>query len=347
MNRHLLVTLSMTILLSAGLANAKTPTLTVISHDSFSIDKKLIRQFEQQTGAKLRFVKGGDAGELLNRLILTRRRPLADVVYGLDNSMLSRANKMQLLQSYVPSALKQVSPQYRLSGNTLSSTNYGYIALNYERAYFDKHKLSLPSSLDALAEAKYAKLTVVESPATSSTGLGFLLATVNHFGEEKAWQWWRKARKNGMRITRGWSDAYYKDFSKNGGKYPIVLSYGSSPAAEVFYSKGFDPKNLPATSPTANLFLEGSSYLQIEGVGILRGSKQGALAKRFVDFMLSPAVQNSIPTSLWVYPAVTGTQLDGVFKFAQKPQPKPIAKRYLNDPQRLIDSWIKQVLRAR
>lgn len=325
----------------------QAPTLTVISHNSFELDKKLVAQFEKQTGAKLRFIKGGDAGELLSKLILTRRAPLADVVYGLDNSMLKRAVEMNLLQKYSSSKLAQVPAEYRLEGKWLNSVNYGYVGLNYERKYFTKHNIELPKTLEELSKPEYAKLTVVTSPATSSPGLAFLLATVNYFGEEKAWEWWRTARANGMKVSRGWSDAYYKEFSKNGGKYPIVLSYASSPAAEVFYAKDYDPKKMPKQSPTAPLFLKGSSYLQIEGVGILKGSKQRRLASKFINFMLSDEVQQSIPTSLWVYPAVENTNIDPVFRFAEKPKMENIDPELMNDPQRLVDAWVKNVLRKR
>ncbi|ACO46547.1 thiamine ABC transporter substrate-binding protein [Deinococcus deserti] len=334
-------------LLMLGAASAQS-TLTVITHDSFSVDKKLIAQFEAANKARVRFVKGGDAGELLSRLILTRRAPVADVVYGLDNSLLARARTAGILEAYKSPAQSAVAARYRLDdAGLLNPVDYGYVALNYDRAYFQKAGLALPESLDDLKKPEYARLTVVSSPATSSPGLAFLLATVNHYGEAGAWAWWKAARAGGMKVTRGWSDSYYKEFSRNGGKYPIVLSYASSPAAEVFYADGFDPKKLPAQSPTANLFLPGSTYLQIEGVGILKGTKQAALARKFVDFMLSAPVQADIPTRMWVYPAVSGTKLDPVYRFAQQPDVKAVAPSVTANPQRLVDAWITQVLRAR
>ena len=345
--RKLLFSALLMPLLTLGAAQAQT-TLTVITHDSFDLDKKLVAQFEAANKVKVRFVKGGDAGELLSRLILTRRAPLADVVYGLDNSMLARAKETGLLQPYKSPAAARVPAQFRLDeAGYLNTVDYGYVALNYDRAYFQKAGLSLPQTLDDLKKPAYAKLTVVQSPATSSPGLAFLLATVNHYGEAGAWEWWKAARAGGMKVTRGWSDAYNKEFTKNGGKYPIVLSYASSPAAEVFYADGYNPAKLPAQSPTGNLFLPGSTWLQLEGVGILKGSKQPALARKFVDFMLSAPVQADIPTRMWIYPAVGGTKLDPVFKFAQEPQLKPAPAALTANPQRLVDAWVSNVLRAR
>ncbi len=339
-------------LLLTGAASAQpngalTP-LTVITHDSFDVDKKLVASFEAANNARVRFVKGGDAGELLNRLILTRRAPLADVVYGLDNSLLGRARSADLLQPYKSPALAKVPTAYHLDDSGLLNTvDYGFVALNYDREYFRKAGLALPKSLDELKTPQYARLTVVASPATSSPGLAFLLATVNHYGETGAWQWWREARLNGLKVTRGWSDAYNKEFTRNGGRYPIVLSYASSPAAEVFYADHYDAKKLPAQAPTGNLFLPGSTWLQLEGVGILKGAKQPALARKFVDFMLDRGVQADIPTRMWIYPAVEGTPLDPVFKFATQPELAAVKPGLTANPQRLVDAWVTQVLRAR
>lgn len=331
--------------LLAGAAHAQG-TLTVITHDSFDLDKKLVAQFETAQHVKVRFVKGGDAGELLNRLILTRRAPIADVVYGLDNSLLRRAQDADLLQPYVSPNLARVPAPYRLdAAGHLNTVDYGFVALNYDRAYFEKSGLPLPRTLDDLKQPQYARLTVVESPATSSPGLAFLLATVNHYGEANAWAWWRAARAAGMKVTRGWNDAYYKDFSRNGGRYPIVLSYASSPAAEVYYADGFNPAKLPAQAPTGNLFLPGSTFLQLEGVGILKGTKHPELARRFVDFMLSAPVQADIPTRMWIYPAVAGVKLDPVFRYATPPEKQDVKATVTGNPQRLVDAWVTEVLR--
>ena len=314
-------------------------TLTVITHDSFDLDKKLITGFEATNKVKVRLIKGGDAGEMLNKLILSKANPLADVVYGLDNTLLPRAEAAGLLTPYTSPASAKVVAQDRL-GPLLSTVDTGSVALNYDKAYFAKVGLKLPISLAELSSPQYARLTVVESPATSSPGAAFYLATVQELGQDGALAWWRAARQNGMKVTRGWSQAYNQDFSLYGGKYPIVLSYASSPAAEVFYSEG-----KLKDAPTGNLFLPGTSFLQLEGVGVLKGSRQPALARRFVDFMLSTPVQADFPTRMWVYPSVQGVKLAEVWKFAQKPDVKLAPAALLNRAQTLTDLWVTEVLR--
>ncbi|MGY2894981.1 thiamine ABC transporter substrate-binding protein [Deinococcus sp. UYEF24] len=315
------------------------PTLTVITHDSFDLDKKLVAGFEAANNVRVRFIKGGDAGEMLNKLILSKAAPIADVVYGLDNTLLPRAEAAGLLTPYTSPLAAKIPVANRL-GSLLNTVDTGYVALNYDKAYFAKSGLKLPGSLAELAQPQYARLTVVESPATSSPGAAFYLATVQELGEGGALNWWRTARQNGMKVTRGWSQAYNQDFSLYGGKYPIVLSYASSPAAEVFYSEG-----KLKDAPTGNLFLPGTSFLQLEGVGILKGSKQPALARKFVDFMLSGPVQADFPNRMWVYPSVEGVKLSEVWKFSQKPDLKAAPAALLNRAPALTDLWVTQVFR--
>ncbi|WP_424949433.1 thiamine ABC transporter substrate-binding protein [Deinococcus sp.] len=314
-------------------------TLTVITHDSFGLDQKLIAGFETANRVKVRFIRGGDAGEMLNKLILGKAAPIADVVYGLDNTLLPRAEAAGLLTPYTSPLAAKIPPEFRL-GSLLNTVDTGYVALNYDKAYFQKAGLKLPATLAELSAPQYARLTVVESPATSSTGAAFYLATVQDLGQDGALNWWRTARQNGMKVTRGWEQAYNQDFSLYGGRYPIVLSYASSPAAEVFSSAG-----KLKDAPSATLFLPGSSFLQLEGVGILKGSKQPALAKKFVDFMLSGPVQADFPDRMWVYPSVAGVKLDGVWKFAQKPGVKPAPASLLSRAPALTDLWVTEVLR--
>lgn len=321
-------------------------TLKVITHDSFALSEGVLEGFEQSTGVDVELIEAGDAGQMLNRLILTRQAPLADVVYGLDNSMLPRARAEDLLLPYRSPALDSVPEPYRLDEEGLLNTvDYGLVALNYDRAAWAKTGLPLPQTLDELKDKDYASRLVVPSPATSSPGLAFLLATVNELGEEGAWAWWNEAEQNGMKVVGGWSDAYNTEFTRSGGQYPLVLSYGSSPAAEVFYAEGYDPSALPSEAPTGNLFIPGTSYLQLEGVGILKGTGNEAAARAFVDWMLSPEVQRDIPTNMWVYPAVEDTPLDPVFALAETTELDPVKAELTENPQALIDAWVENVQR--
>jgi thiamine transport system substrate-binding protein len=288
--------------------------LRVMTHGSFDLPKELLARFEQEAGVRLQVVKGGDAGEMLNKLILTRAKPVADVVYGIDNTLLPRALAARVLDSYDGPAVRR--PASASLAGSLVSVDYGYVTLNIDKAWFAQKGLALPQSLQDLAQPAYRNLLVVQNPATSSPGQAFMLATIAGLGEEAAFDWWGRMRSNGVKVVKGWSEAYYTEFTRNGGTRPIVVSYATSPAAEVFYSE----KKI-SEPPTANLFLKGGVYRQVEGVGLVRGGNPAAreAAGRFIEFMRSAEVQRALQTSMWMYPVEPGVARDPVMQHATEP----------------------------
>ncbi len=194
------------------------------------------------------------------------------------------------------------------------AVDYGYVNLNYDKAWFAKSGLALPRTLDDLAQPAYRNLLVVQNPATSSAGYAFMLATIAGLGEEAAFDWWARMRANGLKVAKGWSEAYYTEFTRNGGSRPIVVSYASSPAAEVFYSK-----EKISEPPTASLFLKGGVFRQVEGVALVKGGQQREAAGQFIEFMRSPAVQEALQTTMWMYAAEPRTPRPEVLRHAPEP----------------------------
>jgi thiamine transport system substrate-binding protein len=284
----------------------------VLTHSSFSIPKPLLAQFEKDAKVKLRISKGGDAGEMLNKLILTRANPIADVVYGIDNSLAPKALAAGVLDNYSGPAAR-ASSRVSLPA-PLVPVDYGYVTLNWDKAWFAKTGLALPKSLEDLTQSAYARLLVVQNPATSSPGYAFLLATIGAMGEEKAFDWWARMRANGLKVSKGWSEAYYTEFSRNGGKHPLVVSYATSPAAELFYAK-----DRPAEPPTGSLALPGGVFRQVEGVALVRGGKARAAAEQFIEFMRSTAVQQQMQTEMWMFPAQASVAKAEVMVHAPEP----------------------------
>lgn len=301
----------------AGLAAAQT--LRVLTHDSFNISFEVIAAFREQTGINVEFIAAGDANEVLSRAILTRDNPLGDLLYGVDNSSLSRALAAGIFEPYESPALARVSPRYRFDPeHFVTPINVGYVNFNLDLAYFEAAGLALPQDIAELTAPEYARLTVVQNPATSSPGLAFMLTTIARFGEGHEGDWldyWAALRDGGVLVTDGWSSAYYTAFSRYGGDRPIVLSYATSPAAEVIFAEA--PLE---EAPTANLFCPRCVYEQIEAIGILRGSPNVEAARQLIDFMLSETFQADIPLNMFVYPVVEGVPLPPEFeRFGQLP----------------------------
>ena len=333
------------LLLALGLSSALAQTsLTVLTHSSWALDKNLIAQFERESGISLRFLKGGDAGEMLNKAILSKGAPIADVIYGFDNTLLSRALQADILQPYRSPELARLRPELQLDLSFRAiPVDYGYVALNYDRDFF-KDK-PLPERFADLASPSFARLLVVQNPASSSPGLAFLLATVAAFGEDGYLGFWESLHKNGVRVVSGWSEAYYTHFSRAGGDRPLVVSYSTSPAAELYYSEA-RPK--PAEPPTANLFLPKSSFFQVEYVGILKGTRNLQAAQRFVDWLISRPAQENIPTQMWVYPARREARLPEVFRFAEVPaEPARLSPQQIaQNRERWIREWTQVVVQG-
>ena len=316
---------------------ARPQTLTVMTHDSFAVSEAVVKSFEQTNNAKIVFLKSGDAGAALNKVILTKDAPLADLLYGVDNTFLSRALDADIFDAYASPGLKNIPDQFRLdASNRALPVDYGDVCVNYDKAYFAEKNLPVPQSLEDLTKPEYKNLLVMENPATSSTGLAFLLATITHYGDSFT-DYWRALKENGLVVVDGWETAYYTNFSASSGKgpQPLVVSYGSSPAAEVvFAEKPLDD------SPTASILGPDTCFRQIEFVGILKGTQHRALAEKFVDFMLNQQFQEDMPLQMFVYPLIPNAKLPDAFvKYAQSPvQPATLAPDVIAAKR---DAWIQ------
>ncbi len=325
-------------------APAEPVTLRLMTHDSFEISEDVMTQFETATGIKVEILKSGDGGAALNQAILAKDNPLADVFYGVDNTFLSRALENNIFVPYESPELKNIPDMLKLDAeNRALPVDYGDVCLNYDKAFFAASPLDPPSSLEDLADPAYKNLTVVENPATSTPGLAFLLATVGHFGTDGYLDFWQKMKDNGVSVADGWEDAYWGQFSAaSDGDRPIVVSYATSPAAEVFYAE--QPLD---ESPTAAVVSAGTCFRQIEFVGILKGTKHLAEAQKLVDFMLSKTFQEDIPLNMWVYPANSTAALPDVFtKFSAVPEkPATVSPDIIQSSRETwLDAWTQVVL---
>ena len=329
-----------------GLAQAAE--LRVLTHSSFALPKALLSQFEKDAGVKLRITKAGDAGEMLNKLILTRAHPVADVVFGIDNVLAPKALAAHVLDvdttvgslQDATASGSQKFPVVLPAG--LVAVDYGFVTLNYDKAWFAKSGLALPDSLEDLAKPAYSGLLVVQNPATSSPGIAFLLATIGAMGEEKAFAWWARMRANRLKVVRGWSEAYYTEFSHNGGAHPLVVSYASSPAAELAYSKV-----TLATPPTGSLSLPGGVFRQIEGVALVKGGASRASARQFMAFLRSAPVQEALQTEMWMFPADATVPRAAVMRHATEPArfDSPPAQSIADHSGDWVARWTKVVLK--
>jgi thiamine transport system substrate-binding protein len=332
--------------LAPTLPSGEPVTLTVLTHDSFAVSESVVNEFQQANNIKLSFVKGGDAGAALNRVVLSKGSPLADVFYGVDSTFLSRALEADIFEPFDTPMLGEIADEFKLDDqNRALPVDYGDVCINYDKAYFAENNLAVPASLDDLLKPEYRGLLAVENPATSSPGLAFLMATIARYGADGYLGYWQQLRDNEVVVVNDWETAYYSNFSGSSGRgpQPMVVSYGSSPAAEMVFAE----KPL-AEAPTASIVAPGTCYRQIEFVGILKGTQNRDAAGKFVEFMLSKAFQEDMPLQMFVYPVNRGAALPDAFhqwaQAAQQPAQLPPADISANR-QQWIQAWTETVLR--
>ncbi|MFF0447071.1 thiamine ABC transporter substrate binding subunit [Streptomyces sp. NPDC004609] len=342
---------------SGGAEGPKAKTVTLVTHDSFAASGSVLKEFTRETGYTVKVLKSGDAGEALNKEILTKGSPQGDVFFGVDNTLLSRALDNGLFTPYEAKGLAEIPRAVQLDGDKhrVTPVDTGDICVNYDKKYFADRKLAPPQSFDDLLKPAYKNLLVTENAATSSPGLGFVLGTVARYGEGSSqgadaggWQgYWKKLKANGVKVVSGWEQAYNEEFSgsaggrKAKGDRPLVVSYASSPPVEVLYS---DPQ--PAEAPTG--VATGTCFRQIEFAGLLKGAKNEDGGKALLDFMVSKKFQEDMPLNMFVNPVVEGAKLPELFtRFgAVVDKPGTIAPdRIADNREQWIQSWSSLVVK--
>lgn len=319
----------------------ESKTVTLISHDSWAVSKGVLAAFEKQSGYTVKVLKDGDAGQAVNKAILTKDNPQGDVFFGVDNTLLSRALDNGLFQPYEVKDADAILPAYRADEDKhrVTPIDTGDICVNYDKAWFSEHKLTPPESLDDLIKPAYKDLLVTENASTSSPGLGFLLGSAAKYGDDGWADYWTKLKANGVKVVDGWEQAYNEEFSgsaggkKAKGDRPLVVSYASSPPAEVIFA---DPK--PATAPTG--VATGTCFRQVEYAGLLSNAKNGTGGKALLDFLVGKTFQEDMPLNMFVYPVREGAQVPAEFtEFG--PQAKDPETM---DPAKIAehrDQWVK------
>ena len=315
MNKYIPIA-AVAVILLAGCAPTATDsatTLVLVTHDSFALSEGTLEKFTEQTGIEVQVQAGGDAGELANKLVLTKDSPLGDVVFGIDNTFASRVVDAGVLTEYVSGDVTDAESKYLLpdgsGGGYLTPIDSGDVCVNVDHEWFTAAGLEEPATLDDLLKPEYKDLLVVEAANSSSPGLAFLLTTIAAYGDGEWQHYWQGLLDNGAKIDASWSDAYYVDFSgpSSEGDRPLVVSYASSPPFE------------PAGATGALL---DTCFTQTEYAGVIAGTEHEKQAQQLVDFLFSPTVQNDIPENMYVYPVNSAATLpDGwdQYPVAEKP----------------------------
>lgn len=351
MRLRLLVITLILVLLGVGVSVAQDDdvTLILVTHDSFSVSEDVLTNFEVSTGITVEILRAGDAGQVVNQAVLTAGNPLGDVLFGVDNTFLSRALNADIFIPYESPLLENVDEQFILDeAHRVTPIDYGDVCLNYDIVYFEENALQVPESLIDLTLPEYGGLLVVENPAISSPGLAFLMATIAEFGTPEDddndytyLDFWTDLLDNDTLVTDSWSTAYFGNFTQGSedGIYPLVVSYASSPPFT------YDEESDIVT--TASIVASGMCFRQIEFAGILDGTEHEAEARQFIDFMLSVDFQEDVPFQMYVFPVNNNAQLPDLFaEYAQIPSETAVVDYAAIEANRedWISAWTETVL---
>ncbi len=313
-------------------------TLTILAHDSFAdaVSEETFATFETDTGIEVEVLAGGDAGTVVNQAVLAKDNPLADVLFGIDDTFLSRALEEEIFVAHESAHIGTVPDSFRDAENRVTPIDYGDVCFNYDKEFFTSSDVEVPDDLDDLTAGEYAGLVTVEHPATSSPGLAFMLATIDRYGEDGWLEWWADMAEAGVNVVNDWETAYYSEFTRYGGDSPIVMSYASSPPAEVIFAE--EPLD---EAPTG--VIEAGCYRQIEYAGVLAGTEFPQSAGELIDFMLSVEFQEGIPETWFVFPANQEAELPQTFVDHTVIPDDPTdldADLIAENRDRWIDEWI-------
>lgn len=299
--------------------------VVLLSHDSFDFPKELLEQFEKESGYHVTINAVGDGGTLANQLVLTKEAPIGDAVYGLDNTVSGRLNGQKIIADAGLKALD--AKDVMASEPGLVPIDRGDVCVNFDKTWFADKGLTPPTSFDDLIKPEYKDMLVAMNPASSTPGMAFMLATIAKYGEDGYVNYWKALKANGLKVTDGWSSAFNVDYSAGEGKgsYPMMVSYGSSPAYSV---------NETLTETTTGS-IASTCYRQVEYAGVLTGAKNPEGAKKFVEFMMTPTVQEAISSVTYMHP-YAGQAPEALVKFgalsdqSARLEPATIAQKSAN-----------------
>jgi thiamine transport system substrate-binding protein len=305
------------------------PHLTIYAYESLlnwglnatDTNLHIFDAFEDKEGCIIDLEYSSDAGAALAKVIVERDTPQADIIIGIDNTMIFEAKKQDILVAYEPNTSVNITPS-TIQGLDpefyVTPYDYGFISLIYNKSRVDESLLPNPNNftLEDVKNPELAQLLVTEDPTLSSTGLGFLMWTIGVYdkvlGED--WKTWWNAVSSDIQVEKSWGDAW-QVFTQEAANRPIMVSYATDPA----YNYLFFDQDTSVGALTSHENNNSYAWLQIEGLGIIKGTENLELAKKFIEWFTQPNVQELIPENNWMYPSNFQVPLPASFDYAVDP----------------------------
>lgn len=301
--------------------------LVVYAYKSFTGEwgagPKVAELFEKKTGCKIRFITCKDSSDVFN--CAKKESDEGDIVIGIDNFSLDKVLLADILIPYKPSRKEEIASNFYMDEDFyLTPFDYSYFAFMYNT----ESDIETPRSLMSLLDKRYKGKIVVMNPKTSAPGLGALL-WIYEMDAKNYLENWKLLSENMLSMPTSWSQGYSLFTS---GEVPFVISYTTSLAAHVLYDK---------TDKFQPLIFEEGHLLQLEGMGILKRSKNTKRAEEFIDFMLQDEVQSLLTETQFMFPIIKSVPLPE--SFANIPFPKKILKIKRRDIEKIVRDAMEKI----
>ncbi|MEA3559055.1 MAG: thiamine ABC transporter substrate-binding protein [Candidatus Thermoplasmatota archaeon] len=276
--------------------------LVIVSYQSFStwgLGPWAEEEFESLYGLDVRIdTNYGDVGQLLSALEVGGVK--ADLVIGIDNSMLRTALELDMLSTYKPDNISWVDPQMIFDPSFhVVPYDYGYLAMICNSEMMEDRDLPYPDSIMNLSDDVYRDQLMLIDPTMSSTGSSFLIWAASVAGDDLD-DYLDELSRNQFNVYQSW-DAMYEFFKK--GEAPIAISYGLDTASDIQWA---------GSSSTVTIVPDDEGYRQIEGAGILKDGENRENAELFLEFMLSDGFQSRVGYNVML-PVIPGTEIDPLY----------------------------------
>jgi len=288
-------------------------TLKILTYDSLAISDEVLSEFTNQSGYQVELIRGDDAGSVLEKMMLAKDAPQADLAIGLDNTYLQTALNNCLIAPHnatVPDLNPLALVPY--AGDRAVPFDHGYICLNVDTSALEENNLSIPTSLEELTDEAWRGRTAFPSPTTSSPGRVFMTATIDYFEQMDsidAMRWWEDMADNDAIFTTGWSEAYEIHYSGGYGVWEeghigdawLTVSYCHSPGVEAYFGGN--------STISESVIIDYASFHQVEYAAKINGGGDAAAVDEFIEFLLSEEVNVEMPFYNYMYPVLEGQDL--------------------------------------
>ncbi len=288
--------------------------LTIVTYDINALSDDVLNRFTNQTGVQIDMIRTGDAGGILELLLLTKDNPQADLALGLDNTYLQTALQFDLLAEHnaeIPNL--DITATIPYNGNKAVPFDQGYICLNADTQALSENNLAFPTTLEELTAPEWKGKTAFPSPVTSSPGRAFMVASIDYFEQKSsnttAFDWWADMAENDAIFTSGWTEAYETHYTGGYGKYEpgyigdawLTVSYCHSPGVEAFYGGN--------STISAALEIDFASFSQVEYAAPVNGGGSKNAVNAFIEYLLTDEVNTNMPENNLMYSVLEGKDL--------------------------------------